>query len=369
MRSIYGFTSVCLSAAILCACTANSATSSVPSSLPSLNPSWVNLYVANGGNSTVTVYKPRSNEPQRSITQGVFNLFAIAFDRVGDLYVLNGCNRYPGHRNGTVSVYGPGAKSVLRTITNRITCPFAMALDAAGNLYVANEKPTCSGAVCSSTYNALVYAAGSTSLIRTISQGISTPLALAFDSMGNLYVANGGYRRNPGSVTVYASGSSSMLRTITNGIAYPKLLAFDNGGNLYVTNGGYSPGITVYAPGSDSVLRSIPTEYAGYAQALAFDRAGNLYVAASYGSLPQKCFSVAVYASGSASLLRSISQGLCVPRGLALDDAGNLYVGNLVPTGTSSSRSNVLVYAPGSTSVLRRISRGIDNPIDLKFGP
>ncbi|MBV8434762.1 MAG: hypothetical protein JO029_10840 [Candidatus Eremiobacteraeota bacterium] len=150
-------------------------------------------------------------------------------------------------------------------------------------------------------------------------------------------------------------------------MVYPRAIAFDPAGNLYVANG-YN--ITVYAPGSDSVLRSVPTPYAP-AVALAFDGAGNLYVAGSFGSIPSHCFPVVVYASGTASVLQTITQGLCQPMSLALDNAGNLYIGNEVPGGpaSSSSTSNVLVYAPGSTSVLRTISEGIDNTLQLEFGP
>jgi sugar lactone lactonase YvrE len=339
-----------------------------------LNPNWVNLYVANSRNSTVTVYKPGSSEPQQTITQGIKFLHAISFDRTGDLYAASYCSSTHLRDHGWVSVYAPATKSVLRTITKGIACPLALAFDAAGNLYLANVKSICSGAVCSTSYNILVYATGGTSLLRTISLGVNWPQDLAFDSMGNLYVPTIRLRHGKSCcsmVTVYAPGSTSVLRTITQGIFNPGPIAFDAAGNLYVANGGYTPGITVYAPGSVSVLRTIPAGYAGFAQALAFDGAGNLYMAASYGSIPPSCFSVVVYASGTASILRTISQGLCQPTTLVLDNAGNLYVGNDIPRGSSSSRSttNVLVYAPGSTSVLRKISKGIDDPAQLEFGP
>jgi hypothetical protein len=58
-------------------------------------------------------------------------------------------------------------------------------------------------------------------LIRTISQGISNPKALAFDAHGFLSVAN-----FFGSVTQYAPGSKKVARKITNGINSPFSLAF-----------------------------------------------------------------------------------------------------------------------------------------------
>jgi YVTN family beta-propeller protein len=60
----------------------------------------------------------------------------------------------------------------------------------------------------------------------------------------NLYVANSGNN----TVTVYAAGGTSVLRTISEGIAAPIALAFDNSANLYVANRGSST-ITEYASG------------------------------------------------------------------------------------------------------------------------
>lgn len=251
--------SMCVSAVILSACS-NSATSGVPSTFPSSNPpSWVNLYVANIDNNTITVYKPGGNEPQRTISQKINTPIATALDRTGNLYVSNeffptGCCCH-----GWVSVYAPGTTSVLRTITQGIRCPGALAFDAAGNLYVANAKTTCSGPSCSTASSILVYAAGRSSVLRTITQGVNWPTALSFDRAGNLYVANEDITNNGkhSTVTVYGPQSSSILRTI-KGLVYASWLAFDAGGNLYVAHGGYPPGVNVYAPGSAQIVRSIP---------------------------------------------------------------------------------------------------------------
>jgi hypothetical protein len=66
----------------------------------------------------------------------------------------------------------------METISNGIHNPGALAFDGSGNLYVANENGACGG---NSRYGTItVYAPGSTSAFLTISQGISGPLALAF---------------------------------------------------------------------------------------------------------------------------------------------------------------------------------------------
>jgi hypothetical protein len=67
-------------------------------------------------------------------------------------------------------VYAQGSTKVLRTISKGLSDPFALAFDGSANLYVsiyANNTVT-------------EYAPGGTHLVRTISQGVSNPRALAF---------------------------------------------------------------------------------------------------------------------------------------------------------------------------------------------
>jgi hypothetical protein len=127
-----------------------------------------------------------------------------------------------------------------------------LAFDSSGNLYVANV-----GNVRHGPYNVTVSAPVSKSVLRTISQGVYRPIALAFDRFfrDNLYVANLKSDTGGDNVTVYATGVTSPLRTIYKGLSIPRDLAFDGSGNLYVSNCGddYCPHgtgngyVTVYA--------------------------------------------------------------------------------------------------------------------------
>ena len=74
----------------------------------------------------------------------------------------------------------------------------------------------------------IVYVAGGTSALRTISQGVNNPEDLEFDGSGNLFVANVG----DNTVTVYAPGKTRVLRTISEGVNGPDALAFDAADNL-----------------------------------------------------------------------------------------------------------------------------------------
>ncbi|HLX26288.1 MAG TPA: SBBP repeat-containing protein, partial [Candidatus Cybelea sp.] len=80
-----------------------------------------------------------------------------------------------------MTVYAPNATSVLRTISS--VTPYGLAFDRSGNLYVANEPKNGSS-------NVRVYARGTPSVIRTITQGVTLPHTLALDAAGDLFVAN-----------------------------------------------------------------------------------------------------------------------------------------------------------------------------------
>jgi sugar lactone lactonase YvrE len=130
-----------------------------------------------------------------------------------NLYVANH-NGSTGFLGGNVTVYAPGKTKVLRTISQGVSLPDALAFDS-GYLYVANDNNTVT-----------IYAPGKTTVRRKISQGLHGPDAFAFDGFDNLYVANGGSSSSRGNVTVYVPGSSKVLRTISQAVDAPIGLAF-----------------------------------------------------------------------------------------------------------------------------------------------
>src|SRR6266487_4642749 len=67
--------------------------------------------------------------------------------------------------------------------------------------------------------------------------GLTSPFAMAFDSGGNLFVADGG-NENAGSGAVYKFTPTGLRTTFASGLTHPFALAFDSGGNLFVADGG-----------------------------------------------------------------------------------------------------------------------------------
>lgn len=300
------------------------------------------LYVANAGPSTVTVYAANGSSVLRTISDGVSQPDAMAFDAAGNLYVANA-------GTDTVTVYAPGSSSVLRTVSRGVDDPAALALDANGNLYVANAGAN----------TVTAYTAGDTALMRTITQGINAPDALVFGAAGNLDVGNvydGGY--DEGSVTVYTSAKGKPRKTLPQGSA-PVALAFDDDGNLYVDNDAPmccpQNWVAVYSP-NKKLLRTIGQVH--HPDALTFGDAGNLYVADNGGKYVHPVGQITVYAPGGSDVLWSVTTGVSHPVALAFH-AHDLFVANA---------ATVTVYAHGQ-DLVRTISQGIGNPRALSFGP
>lgn len=261
------------------------------------------------------------------------------------LYIAN--EGYPH----SVSVYGGRKRSLLRTITDDITSPVALAVNRTGHLYVANYIPRHDDTVTE-------YGKQGRQFVKAVSH-LPFPSALALDSAGNLYALR------LDAVDVYANGKAHLMRSIhVQGLA----LALDASGNLYV--GTRSNAVNVYSPRSKTPSRTISNGISS-PSALAFDAAGNLYVANYLGG--QNCGnhyggSVTVYAPGGSAPVYTISasQGICNPFRLAIDSGGNLYVSNGAP---GSVQSSVTVYAPGGSTLLRTITQGVDGPWAIAVDP
>ena len=177
-----------------------------------------------------------------------------------------------------------------------------LAFDSSGNLYVANPDnntiakftPSGVGSIFAST-------------------NLSSPAGIAFDGAGNMYVSN--FSSN--TITKIAPNGVSSVFADTD-MSNPWGLAFDTAGNLYAANWGNGT-ITKFTPGGvGSVFAS--TELV-QPIGLAFDSAGNLYAAFDNSNTIEK-FTPA----GTASVFANT--GLSGPEGLAFGSAGNLYVVN-----------------------------------------
>lgn len=179
-----------------------------------------NLYVANNGNDTVTVYARGSTSPSKTYSTGLAGRgpVAVAVGSDGTVYVS--CF------SGFVVEYALGGTTPSRTLSLRDAYFSGIALDARENLYVAFQTHGPSRGVYE-------YAKGSASSSGTdlglhLAPGYAH--GLAFDRAGDLLVVDCGAPSAPSAVYVYPPGWKSPSRSFTGRLRQPFALALDQRG-------------------------------------------------------------------------------------------------------------------------------------------
>jgi len=401
-----------------------------------------NLYVADGANNRVLFFPAGSTTATRVYGQnGSFTANAannggvsanslnqpngLALDSSGDLYVADtGNNRvlfYPSGSTTATIVYGQGGSFTSNAANNggvstdSLNQPTGVAIDSAGDLYVTDG----------SNNRTLFYPFGSTTATRVYGQGasftsnavnsggvsansLSGPNSLALDASGNVYVADAGNNRvleyGPfGDVNVCPSGQATPApcsTTVT--LSYYAAATTSFGATQVVTQGATGLDFTqasgstctpaFSAPGSCTVnvnfaplapglrlgavelynasgglIASAPVYGIGQAPAIAFgqgtqttvgsglanpygvavDAAGNVFVG-DYGN--QRV--VKIPANGGAQT--TIASGLNYPEGVAVDGAGNVYI--------ADSDNNRVLEVPAGAGPQTTVGSGLNHP-------
>lgn len=217
----------------------------------------------------IDVFRPGATTPSYTIG----HLTEVQAMAIGpsdnDLYVAH--VSFPGMDDGQISVYPSGSATPKRVIHtgNRL---WDLAFDGSGNLYALEATPSYSA------YFIAVYKPGTSTPFREI-QGLENPGTIATDHSGNLYVTN---CRSTGKITcsisVYPPGSSQPNTAITNGVSRPYAIAFNSGGALFVGNQKSGGTIAEYAPGAIVPKRIIPGIRDRVPIGLDFNPNGDLYV-------------------------------------------------------------------------------------------
>jgi len=208
------------------------------------------------------------------------------------------------------------------TFVNSLSLPIGIAFDSSGNLFVANtwgnsiNKITSDGNI--STF---------------INAGLNSPTGLVFDKAGNLYATNSNfYRQNNSGSIVKISSSGATTTIVGSRINSPGPIAVDTSGNIYVINYAFGGGNNfVYKVNSKGVVHPFVTTGLNNPQGVVCDISGNVYIA-NAGT------------TGSNSILKVTSKGVVTPFGgpginypsaLAINKNGSLYVAGLDANGNS----------------------------------
>jgi sugar lactone lactonase YvrE len=227
----------------------------------------------------------------------------------------------------------------------------APATSHAANLFLANEGLNIIEEINSSGGEMGPFA----------SSGLSSPVGLAFDSAGSLYVGNNGNSTIVKFTSMGGVLSSNGTVFTSSNLGGPEGMAFDSAGNLYVAN---DNGNIVKFTSTGGVLSSSGTVIANVgsgAGGLAFDANGNLYVAieSGYGSNASiEKFTLSGGVWTSAGAFGNSASLLSFPLGLAFDSAGNLYVGD-------QGNSDIVKFNPSGTGAV--FSTDVDGPWGLAF--
>jgi len=257
----------------------------------------------------------------------------------------------------------------LQSTTTDTATPNGIAFDSSGNLYVANDA---NGTITEFAPNG--------NYLGVYASGLNQPAAMAFDQYGDLYVVDAP-NGEVGTVMKISPGGSAPT-VFATGFSSPQGLAFGPNGNLYVTDQG-SNSIkeitpdgaisTFYQDGSYTIVNQL--------EGLAFDASGNLYVA-SYRTNSIEEISPAGVPSLFASNPTNPNgppdpnnpddapdpdnpEGIYSPIGLAFDSSGDLYVANFhhtkVPNETYEGHGISYVDELSSSGALINAFTGNDN--------
>jgi len=206
------------------------------------------------------------------------------------------------YNDGTIVSYDTTAGSPTPTIfASGLNGPNYLAFDAAGNLFatipddpsIMKFTPAGVGSVFATAF-------------------LAGPDGLAFDSAGNLLVADqvGNFT---GKVLKFTPDGAASV--VYNDLNTPVAVAFDTAGNLYTLQANGK--IWKTPPGG---ARSSFVQAPYYSFSMAFDSAGDLFVS-SYNDN-----SIRRFTPGGAE--STFATGLNQPMGIAFDSAGNLYAAN-----------------------------------------
>jgi 6-phosphogluconolactonase (cycloisomerase 2 family) len=329
------------------------------------------VYVANGGNNSVTSYPLVGGNvaPATRLAgtaQGLNAPSGLVLDVTGRLYVSDsGADSITEYDRGaagpTVTIAGPHTG---------LATPAGLTLDGAGRLYVADRAAN----------TITVYAAGArgdAAAIATISgphTGLSGPAAVTVDGSGRLWVANSG--RN--SLTAYPAGAtgdvtpSVTIAGSATGLNYPQGLSQDSAGNLLVANT-FGESITAYSPtasGNAFPLRTIAGTSTGlsFPTAVDIDTTGAIYVANQFDNDITRYGAAANGNVAPTAVIAGGNTGLAAPNGLAVSPPLAVLTSRLPVAQAGRRYAAVLRAGEGTTPYRWRIARG-NLPAGLHLHP
>lgn len=184
------------------------------------------LYVANSGANAIVKFPAGGGSASAFSSAGLNGPYGIVFDGAGNLLVANYTSSTLQKLNGSTGV--PLAPFPVTSVN--MNGPFGVVVDAAGNLYAASHN--------NNTIQKFDSAGNFVSDFVPVTGGLSAPRGLAIKA-GVLYVAN--YITSVVKTFDLTTGNAlADFATSADGLLNPVGIAFDSAGNLFVANAGNS---------------------------------------------------------------------------------------------------------------------------------
>ncbi len=246
-----------------------------------------------------------------------------------------------GTGTGPQIAFPPGKQAAL-SLAN-VTSPLAVASDGTGNLYVAQATAVNApgNAVVKESWN------GSSYTQTTVASGLSYPVGVAVDGAGDVYIAD------QGASTVYKetlSGGTYTESIVDTTLGNVSAVAVDGAGNVYAGRGGTGVEKETLSGGS---YRGTEIYNASYVTGIAVDGAGDLYFATNGASpiLKETPVTGGGYTQSSVGNLDATA--------VAVDGMGNVY-------GLSGSGGTVWSEKPSNGSYVQTtLASGLNDPLGI----
>jgi sugar lactone lactonase YvrE len=314
-----------------------------------------NLYIADGGNNRIIEVTPGGAGSVLNITglsQGLNRPLGVSVDGLGSIYIADYFN------NRIVTVAPGGAGAVLSMGSLSLVHPRGVAVDVSGTVYIADTGDAGIVEVMASVVNfghAQVRALSTLTLPFTVPSGISIGNVAAL----TLGAPNLDFVWSEASCTGTSCTVNMAFLPTVPGLRRGAVTLYDQNQNPLITvplHGTGDAPLATLSPGTASVINTGGVGTLDPFQ-IALDGAGNMYVGNHTGGNVVKVAA----GGGSASVVNTGGVTLTDVTGVVLDGAGNLYIAD-----HAGSRI-VKVTEAGVASVLNitGLSPGLNQPLEL----
>jgi hypothetical protein len=269
----------------------------------------------------------------------ISNPETMVFDSSGNLFVSN------GKANSIKKITPSGVKTTFATDLD----VDGMAIDAFGNLFVSRKSES------SNASDGVILKFTPDGKNSVFASNVSHPKGLAFDSLGNLYLAY------PDRDSILKFTPDGKRTTFASGIAHPHRLAFDAFGLLWVTDPAAGALYAIAPSGVVFLIDSsdVDPELTGLND-LAFDGAGNLFLTAGQSVVEinsTTLFTVAAVPGGAGGIAIEPPGTTNLSTRVSVQGGNGVAIAGFIISG--SSPKQVLIKALGASLS----NFGIANPL------